>query len=135
MINKKIVRQLSVLTIISLILTAIIYNINFLILPHPGMNGSGYVKPFSAIDALFVEGIVLVIMGALDFLASGISYGSRQATGTVAVAKDIFENTVEVGPSEMLRKNTWKKLGLMSVGSVAIITGAFLLLIYFLSLR
>lgn len=133
MISKKTVRQLAVLMIISLVLTVVIYNVNFLIFPHPGMSSSSYVVPFSAIDALFVEGLILVIMAALDFLASGISYGSRQAAGTVAVAKDIFENTFEVGPSEVLKKNIWKKLGLMSVGSVAIITGAFLLIAYFLS--
>jgi hypothetical protein len=83
---------------------------------------------------LFIEGVVLVIMGVLDSLASGISYGSRRSVGIVAASKAIFGESVQVRPSEMLKKNSWRKLGFYSVGSVAIMEGTFLLIIYFTSL-
>lgn len=131
--KKKALKQFTVLIAVSLILTLIIFIIDFRIFPSSEVSGSGFGQ-FSAVDSEFIEGVILVIMGVLDFLASGISYGSRISVGTVAASKAIFGDTVEVGPSEILRKNTWKKLGLLSVGSVTIITGIFLLFAYFLSL-
>jgi hypothetical protein len=123
-----------------MVLAIAVYEIDVRIFPKVPLNDgapgiASLLSRISQVDALFCEGIIFVILGILDFLAyGGMSYSGRRVGVQLAKAKGVFGDRVSVSASEMMRKDKWEKLGLMSVGSVAIITGVILLVIYFVSL-
>ena len=90
-------------------------------------------QPISPTDASFLEGMILVILGALLYLGSGgISRTSQRAAMLSAAASATGSEVI--GPSEIFRRDAWKPKGFIRFGLILILTGIFLLLIYFASL-
>jgi len=114
-----------ILTSTSLIVACAIYMIDlWLFSSH---------KPISPTDASFVEGMILVILGALLYLGSGgISRTSQKAAMLSAAASAAGAEVI--GPSEIFRRDAWKPNGFIRLGLILIITGIILLIIYFVSL-
>ena len=84
-------------------------------------------------EASFLEGVTFIILGALFFLGSGgISQTTRRAAMTAAAATAMGKDVI--GPSEIFRRDAWKPKGFTRLGLILILTGIFLLLIYFVSL-
>ena len=114
-----------ILTSTSLIVACAIYMIDlWLFSSH---------QPISPTDASFVEGMILVILGALLYLGSGgISRTSQRAAMLSAAASAAGAEVI--GPSEIFRRDAWKPKGFIRLGLILIITGIILLIIYFVSL-
>jgi hypothetical protein len=87
----------------------------------------------SRTDATFVEGIFFIFVGFLVLIGSGgITRNSQKAAMLASAAKAISHKDV-IGPSEIFRKDAWKPKGYVRFGLVLMGAGAFLLVIYFLS--
>jgi hypothetical protein len=85
-------------------------------------------------DALFIEGTMAILVGILLLLGrGGISFLSKQAAVLAATAEAVC-GTDSVGPGEMMRRDTWQPKGFLRVGLVMIVTGVFLITLYFLTL-
>jgi hypothetical protein len=84
-------------------------------------------------EASFLEGLAFIILGTLFLLGSGgISRGSQGAAMLAALASAIGKEVI--GPSEIFRRDAWKPKGFMRLGLILILSGIFLLFIYFVSL-
>ncbi len=82
----------------------------------------------------FLEGIVLIILGTLFFIGSGgISRTTSQAAMLNAAANAVFGDQT-TGPAETYRRDTWKPKGFPLVATVLILSGVFLIIIYFVQL-
>ena len=123
--NKKALRNIIFLISVSLVLAYATYIVNiWLFSSHPRI---------SPTDASLLEGIIFIIIGALFFLGSGgISRGSQRAAMLAAAASAIGKEVI--GSSEIFRRDSWKPKGFIRFGLILILTGIFLLLIYFASL-
>lgn len=89
---------------------------------------------FSPTDAFFVEGMLFVICGLLLLLGrGGINLWSLKAAVLSALAEAVY-NEDTVGPSEIMRKDRWKSRGFTRVALVLILTGVFMILVYFATL-
>lgn len=121
--NTSLIKQIAVLTCISLLATVILYFLDIQFFsPQPCVTPT---------DAAFIEGILLVLSGLLIFLGSaGISPASRQAAMLASAAEAISDKDV-IGPSEVFRRDAWKPKGYTRLGLVLVLTGLFLLIIYF----
>jgi len=87
----------------------------------------------SPTDASFIEGMLLVVLGALVYLGSGgISRTSHRAAMLSAAASAAGAEVI--GPAEIFRKDAWKPKGFIRLGLILIMTGIILLIIYFVSL-
>lgn len=121
--KKSLLRNIIRLTCISLIVTCAVYSINLWSLSSN--------PRFSPTDALFIEGIISIILGALLLLGSGgINLWSRKAAVLAATAEAAY-GTETVGPSEIFRRDAWKPKGFVRLGLILIIAGVFMLIIYF----
>jgi len=121
--KKSPIRNAIRLTCISLILTCAVYSINLWLLSSN--------PRFSPTDALFIEGIISIILGALLLLGSGgINLWSRKAAILAATAEAAY-GTETIGPSEIFRRDAWKPKGFVRLGLILIIAGVFMLIIYF----
>jgi len=90
-------------------------------------------QSISPTDASFLEGILLVVLGALFYLGSGgISRTSHRAAMLSAAASAAGAEVI--GPAEIYRKDAWKPKGFIRLGLILIMTGIILLIIYFVSL-
>jgi len=110
----------------SLTLAVIIYFFNFLIFPPK--------SSLTPIDALFIEAIVSMLLGALLLLGSGGINLFSQRASVLAAATEAISGKETVGPSEVFRKDAWKPKGFVRIGFILLITGFCLLLFYFASL-
>lgn len=118
--------NLAILVIISAMLTAIMYVVNLTL-----FSTNQYVSPA---DAFFVEGIIFIIFGTLFLLGSGgINRSSFQAAILGAAADGVYGKG-GVGPSELFRRDSWKARGFPRIGFLLLLTGFFMLIIYFVSL-
>jgi len=86
-------------------------------------------------DALFLEGVVFLIFGALLLLGrGGINLWSIKAAilGSAADALYGQEGRKAPGPSEIIQKDMWKPSGFVRFGLVLIFAGIILILLYLL---
>lgn len=89
---------------------------------------------FSPTDAFFVEGMLFVIFGLLLLLGrGGINLWSLKAAVLSALAEAVY-NEDTVGPSEIMRKDRWKSRGFTRLALVLILTGVFMIIVYFVTL-
>jgi len=88
----------------------------------------------SPTDAMFIEGLLLLIFGILLLIGSGgINLWSVEASIISALAGALFgEGTM--GPSEIMKRDRWKPQGFTKLALILIIAGVFMILVYFLVL-
>jgi hypothetical protein len=82
----------------------------------------------------FIEGMIFLIFGLLLLLGSGgINLWSQKAAILSALAGAMYDEDT-VGPSEIFRRDKWKPKGFIRTALILIFAGAFMILIYFLTL-
>lgn len=124
--NGNVLLGLAAFSCISIIITIVFYFVNVWL-----FSSSEYVSPT---DAYFVEGMLFVIFGLLLLLGrGGINLWSLKAAVLCALAEAVY-NEDTVGPSEIMRKDRWKSVGFTRLALVLILTGVFMILVYFLTL-
>jgi hypothetical protein len=83
-------------------------------------------------DAFFVEGVLFLLIGFLLLLGrGGISFWNVKGAILAATAEALY-GAETVGPSETLRRDAWKSKGFIRAGLILLLTGVFMLVIYFL---
>jgi hypothetical protein len=88
----------------------------------------------SPTDALFIEGIFFLIIGFLLLLGrGGISLTSRKAA-ILAASAGAISGRDTMGPDETLRRDAWKPKGFTRMALILILSGAFMIALYFLML-
>jgi hypothetical protein len=117
------VRNAILLIAISLVISIIVYFLDVWIL------SSNTPIPFK--DALFFEGLLITLFGLITLLGSGgISRTSRAAAMLSSAAKAISDKDF-IGPAEILERDAWRPKGFARMGLILLMTGIFLLVIYF----
>jgi hypothetical protein len=123
-VNRKSLRNLTLLVIVSLTVACATYVVDFWLFSSICPGGS-------AKDASFLEGIISIPSGFLLLLGSGgISQRTERAAHIAATTDSVSGEAV--GPSEVFRRDAWKPEGFVRAGLVMMIAGLFLLFIYFL---
>jgi hypothetical protein len=85
-------------------------------------------------DGLFIEGIFFLIIGFLLLLGKGgISLTTRKAA-ILAASAGAISGRDTIGPDEMLRRDAWKAKGFTRIALILILSGAFMIVLYFLML-
>jgi hypothetical protein len=88
----------------------------------------------SPTEALFIEGIIFVIIGLLLLLGrGGISRTSRSAAILTASAGAVSGRDT-IGPNEIFRRDAWKAEGFTRTALILTLSGVFMILLYFLTL-
>jgi len=91
-------------------------------------------KHYAPIEMLFIEGVLFIIGGVLLLLGrGGINLWSLKAIVLSALAEALYD-TDTVGPSEILRHDKWKPQGFVRLALVLIVSGVFMILIYFINM-
>lgn len=124
--NTSLAKQIAVLACISLLAAAILYFVDIQFFPPRA--------DMIPADYAFIEGVFLVLSGLLIFIGSGgIGPASRSAAMLASAAEAISGKEV-IGPSEIFRRDAWKPKGYTRLGLVLVLTGLFLLVLYFVFL-
>ncbi len=124
--SRNVLLGLAMFSCISIIVTVIFYFVNVWLLSSK--------EYFSPTDAFFVEGMMFVIFGLLLLLGrGGINLWSLKAAVLSALAEAVY-NEDTVGPSEIMRKDRWKSRGFTRLALVLILTGVFMIIVYFVTL-
>lgn len=88
----------------------------------------------SPTDALFVEGIIFLLIGLLLLIGrGGISRASLSAAMLAAKAGAIYGRDI-IGPNEIFRRDAWRAKGFTRAALILILSGVLMILAYFLSL-
>jgi hypothetical protein len=124
--RRRAIANVAALTSVSLLITIAGHCVNVVVVsPYLGV---------SPMDALFLEGIGSLLVGALLLLGrGGLNYWSVKAA-ILAAAAAAVTGAETVGPREMLRKDSWKASGFLRLGVVLLLTGVLMLAGYFLTL-
>jgi len=123
--NKFSLENVLILLGTSLVVACAIYLVNFLFFYSNQSVSPG--------DASFMEGLLLVVVGALAYLGSGgISRTSHKAAMLSAAASAAGAEVI--GPAEIFRKDAWKPKGFVRLALISVLTGIVLIVIYFVSL-
>lgn len=132
---KSIVLNIGLLFVASLLLTCITYMVDFQLFTSGFSIGNFHVgKIISPVDSMFLEGLLSIVVGVLFAIGSGGLTRSSTGGAMIAAAASAFSGKDTIGPDEVYRRNRWKAKGYVRFGLVLILNGAFLLVIYFLSL-
>lgn len=86
-------------------------------------------------DALFLEGLALVLLGVLFLLGSGgINMWSIRASVLGSAADAIYggKGHKAPGPSEILKRDLWKASGFVRFGLTLLLAGIVLIVLHFL---
>jgi len=86
-------------------------------------------------DTLFLEGIILIAFGLLLILGrGGINIWSLRVALLSALADFFYgrKGRGSLGPSETLRRDSWKPSGFVLPGLILILAGIILVALYFL---
>ena len=119
---KKITSGLLLLVLIAVIITVAAYFVNFWL-----FSSNSYLTP---LDAFFLEGMALIIFGALFLIGSGgMNVWTLKAAILAAVAGAYGQDTV--GPREAMERDRWKPQGFTRFALVVLLTGFFMILAYF----
>ncbi len=85
-------------------------------------------------EALFVEGVAILLIGIMFLLGrGGINYSSKEAA-ILSAATEAMSGAETVGPAEQMRRDTWKSKGFSRAGIILVVAGALMLAGYFVSL-
>jgi len=124
--TKKILTNLIIFLGIPTMITIAMYLINFKLFSN---------RSFSPTEPLFIEGILFLLLGALLFLGrGGINLWTAKAAILAAATKAISKKDT-IGPNEIMKKDRWKAEGFPRLALILIISGALMLIAYFLTLK
>ena len=84
-------------------------------------------------DALFVEGVLLLIIGVLFFIGYGGLTGWTFGATVLSSAASAVSGKETVGPKEIMKRDAWKPKGHLRTALVLIIASVILFAIYFLT--
>lgn len=118
-------RNAMLLAVISLVIAIVTYFLNVLIL------SSRPVIPFK--DAVFLEGVLITLLGLIMLLGSGGIGRTSRVAAMLASSTKAISNGDSIGPMEVSERDAWKPKGLTPAGLILLMTGIFLLVIYFVS--
>jgi len=122
----KVLLNLLMLSFVSIIITVGFYFVNVWLFSTN--------RFFSPTDAFFIEGLLFLIVGfSLLIGRGGINLWSQKAAILSAIAGAVYDKDT-VGPNEIFRRDRWKPEGFTRLALILIITGAFMVLLYFLTL-
>jgi len=122
----KVLLNLLMLSFVSIIITVGFYFVNVWLFSTN--------RFFSSTDAFFIEGLLFLIFGFLFLIGrGGINFWSLKAAILSALAGAVYDKDT-VGPNEILRRDRWKPDGFPRLALILIITGVFMVLLYFLTL-
>ncbi len=111
---------------VSLSIVTIVYFVNVLFLSSSGI--------VLATEALFIEGVLFLIVGLLLLLGrGGVTFSSIRAALLLAATEAVY-GTETVGPAEQMRMDSWKSKGFTRAGFILLISGLFMIIVYFLTL-
>ena len=117
--------NLAVFSCISMIITVVFYFVNVQLFTTPML---------SPVDAMFIEGMLFLIIGFLFLLGrGGINVWSQRAAILSALTEAISGKDM-LGPDETLEKDRWKPKGFTRLALILILTGVFMILTYFITL-
>lgn len=117
--------NLAVFSCISMIITVVFYFVNVQLFTTPML---------SPVDAMFIEGMLFLIIGFLFLLGrGGINVWSQRAAILSALTEALSGKDM-LGPDETLEKDRWKPKGFTRLALVLILTGVFMILAYFITL-
>jgi hypothetical protein len=106
--------NLAVFSCISIIVTVVLYFVNVQLFTTP---------LFSPVDAMFIEGILFLIIGLLFLLGrGGINVWSQRAAILSALTEALSGKDM-LGPDETLNKDRWKPKGFTRLALILILTG------------
>jgi hypothetical protein len=132
--NKRILLNLALLITASLVLALVIYFVNFwFLLPLLQRHWWLLTPEVTSEDALFFEGLILIIFGVLALIGSGGINRASRAAALLAAATEAITGKKTVGPGEIYKRDAWKPRGYVRYGLILIITGIILLVICFVS--
>ena len=128
-------RRVAVFTVSVLLVVVVFYALNFWIWNY-ALSKEYLAKIFlTQNDALFLEGMFLVIFGLMLLLGrGGISLWSVRAAILGAALDALYgrKGRRAPGPSEVFQRDTWKPSGFVVFSLVLIFAGIVLILLYFL---
>jgi len=126
MAKKRVYRRFAAHAGLSLVIAIAFYGANVLLLPPAAK--------FTSTEALFVEGIAFLLMGLLLMIGRGGMNLSTVSAAILSASAEAVCGTEGVGPAEEMRIDSWKSKGFITAGLVLIMTGLFMLAMYFLTL-
>lgn len=126
MARKGVYRRFAAHAALSLVIAIVFYCGNVLLLPQAAR--------FTSTEALFVEGIAFLLAGLLLLIGRGGLNLSTVNAAILSASAEAVCGTEGVGPDEEMRIDSWKPKGFISAGLILIMTGLFMLTIYFLTL-
>jgi len=122
--KKYVLLNVAMYTGVSLVIVTVVYFFNVLLLYSNDV--------ISPNDAFFVEGVMFLLIGFLLLLGrGGISLWNVKGAILAATAEALY-GAETVGPSETLRRDAWKSKGFIRAGLILLLTGIFMIAIYFL---
>ena len=124
--NKRALLNVAVIALVSVFIAFSVYSVNVLML-----SSNEWVSPT---EALFVEGVVSVLVGLGVLLGRGGISSWSKAAAILAAAASALSGTETVGPGEIMRRDVWKARGFLRAGLVLLISGVLMLAAYFLTL-
>jgi len=121
--KKYVLLNVAMYTGVSLVIVIVVYFFNALLLYSN--------EVISPNDAFFVEGVMFLLIGFLLLLGrGGLSLWNVKGAILAATAEALY-GAETVGPSETLRRDAWKSKGFIRAGLILLLTGVFMLVIYF----
>lgn len=121
--KKYVLLNVAMYTGVSLVIVIVVYFFNVLLLYSN--------EVISPNDAFFVEGVMFLLIGFLLLLGrGGLSLWNVKGAILAATAEALY-GAETVGPSETLRRDAWKSKGFIRAGLILLLTGVFMLVIYF----
>jgi hypothetical protein len=117
-------RKLTMLLLVSLSIAVLTYAVDLWLIADPLARVS-----LSPKDALFLEGLICVLLGALLILGSG---GINLWTVKAAILQSATDAiTGESGePSKVFKRDAWKPGGFIRLALVLVFSGVFMILSY-----
>ncbi len=122
--KRKSILRVAVHIFISLLVVVLAHFINVSLL------SSG--KIISPNEALFVEGVMFLLLGFLLLLGRGGLNLSSVKAAVLSAAAEALYGADTVGPAETLRRDSWRSKGFTRAGLVLLLTGVFMIAAYFL---
>lgn len=137
LVNRFAAKQLTVFLFAVIFVATIVYGLNYWFWIYEAPKDYQALILLTQNDALFLEGLGLLLLGLLLLLGrGGIDLWSIRAAVLGAAADALYgregEGQKAPGPSEVLRRDMWKPNGFIRFGLILICSGVILILLYLL---
>lgn len=129
--NRQVLLNMIKYSSISLLITMAAYLFNMWL-----FYSSEYLRTrLSPNDGLFIEGLVFALSGFLLLLGrGGINLWSLRAALLSAASEAVYDRD-SPSSSEIFRRDRWRPQGFVRIALILILSGVFMILVYFLTLQ